>query len=72
MLIQIHRICPLLIDRSLQIPSYTGDEERRTCLTTLNTQVAKEEQYSRFTGCTVLYSPGTQQILLSCSQELSR
>ena len=69
---QIHCISPLLIDRSLQIPSYTGDEERRTCLTTLNTQVAKEGQYSRFTGCTVLHSAGTQQILLSGSQELSR
>jgi len=72
----IRRICPLLIDRSLQISSYTGDEERTTCLTTQNTQVVKEEQYSRFIHirglyCTVLCWY-TTNLLLSCSQELSR
>lgn len=47
----------LLTDRFLH--SYTEDEERKTYLTILNTQVAKEEQYFRLlsihpAGCTVV------------------
>ena len=38
---QIRHVSPLITD------SYTGDEERRTCLSTQNTQVAKGEQCSR-------------------------
>ena len=36
-------------------PSSTGDEERRMCLMTQNTQVAKEKQYSRILTIRRLY-----------------